>query len=226
MDRNRSFGAWVREFAPPSSELSSDFDCLTEFVDWLWSFRLLHRPEPSAFIGVWGGNGVAPLVEMAIVAMGATERRRFCLYVSQNRKLAQERIRNIKRIFQWSDKLAKAHPRLVEPARWRHGQVRNWNQGRLHCDSGFIRGGCQSQAGSAHFECRRCATRFDHLRQYSRDFDERPSGRAAAGGCGCGRGTQYRVRRAWFEGERSLPEALTNGLLPGFFADRRVSRCD
>lgn len=226
MDRDRSHGAWMREFVLPSSELPADSDCLTEFLDWLWSFGLHQRPEPSAFIGVWGGDGVPTLVEMAIVAMGATERRRFCLYISQSEKLAQERIRNIKRIFQWSHKLAKAYPRLVEPARSGNGQVRNWNQRRLHCASGFIVEGAslkQAQHTSNVGGVRPDLMIFDNNRVTSRNAHQvaRLLGSAVAGG---ERNTGFAVLGS--RGERSLPEALTNGLLSGFFADRMVGRCD
>ena len=238
---------WMREFGPPFPDFipegslegsvegmedeSVGPDPLTQFLEWLWRLKPPQQPEPSAFIGAWPGDRglleLATIAEMAVVALGATGRRKFCLCVSQTQKRAQERVGNIKRIFQQSHKLAANYPAIVEPARWRNGRARSWNRKSLQCGSGFIVKGLglrQATHTSNIGGQRPDLIIFENIRVTSRNADkiERQLGSALFG---MGPNPGFIVLND-SRTEHGLADALTDGLLPGFFASRTVCRSD
>ena len=238
---------WIREFAPPFLESVLEQatdgpsggenegpiapDCRAHFLGWLWNLKPFQLPETSAFIGAWPSDrslfDVPTIAEMAIVALGATGRRKFCLCVSQTKERAQERLGNIKSILEDSHRLAENYPAIVEPARWRNGRARSWNKESLQCDSGFIVKGAglrQATHTSNIGGQRPDLIVFENIRVTSGNANKigRQLGSALAGtGPNSGIVVLNDART-----EHGLADALADGLLPGFFASRTVCRCD
>ena len=236
----------MREFGPPFPDLipegvpegpfkgeddgSIEPDCLAKFLEWLWEFQPLGQQEPSAFVGVWPGNksffDVAKIAEMAIVALGATGRRKFCLCVSQTRERARERVGNIKQIFE-SHVFAANYPDLAGPTRRRNGRQVDWNRNRLQCESDFIVQGSGFAQANRSFNVGGRRPDLVLLENIPFPLGNADEIKARFGGtlAGAGQNPGYIVLHDSSVGY-GLADALADEVLTGFHSSRVVSRCD
>ena len=136
---------WLSEFAPPFKDAASGSgqpQCVDELLEWIGGLNANVRPDPMAFGRELPSDGgsldAETIIEWAILWLGATGRRKFCLYVSPTKSQAEERVRNIKYLLDESYALAANYPDLVEPARRPDGRRISWSKRDLRCASGLV----------------------------------------------------------------------------------------
>jgi hypothetical protein len=93
--------------------------------------------KPPAFIAVWARGGAKTTnAEAAVVRLGATARRRFCLYVRATQDKANESVQNIAAMLE-SRPMTEYHPDLANRKLTKYGHSRGWRVDTLRCASGY-----------------------------------------------------------------------------------------
>lgn len=93
-----------------------------------------HRP----FVAIWPRGGAkSTSAELAVVAMAARRRRRYCLYVSRTQEQADDHVGNIGSMLTGRD-FAEHYADCADRAVTKFGASRGWRRNRLHTASGFV----------------------------------------------------------------------------------------
>lgn len=107
-----------------------------EFWEWLWQIELGVKPE-NAFIGCWArGAGKSMSAEAGVVALGARQRRRYVLYISETQDQADDHVGSIGTMLE-SERIGAAYPALGERMMGKYGSSRGWRRNRLRTADGF-----------------------------------------------------------------------------------------
>lgn len=105
------------------------------FWDWLWDIERGVRPPP--WISLWSRGGwKSGSAELGTVALGATGRRLYGLYVSGTQQQAEAHLDSIAALLS-SPTVAQHYPLLANPAVNRFGSLRGWRRNRLVTEAGF-----------------------------------------------------------------------------------------
>lgn len=105
------------------------------FWEWVWSIEVGERPRP--FIAIWPRGGAkSTSAELATVALGARERRRYVLYVSETQEQADDHVANIAALLE-SDSIARHYPTMGQRLVGKFGNPKGWRRNRVRAASGF-----------------------------------------------------------------------------------------
>lgn len=127
---------WLSQVAPDATKYPMG-EHHVEFWDWVWRIRAGVPESPSAFAAFWPrGHAKSTSAELAVAALGARSRRRYCVYVCRTQDKADEHVGNI------GDKLESPQMRLHYPNMGERlvglfGQTKGWRRNRLRTATGF-----------------------------------------------------------------------------------------
>jgi len=122
---------WLRELFP--EHVPYEFAPHHElFWNWLWSIEHLKRPSP--FVACWPRGGAKSTSgEMGMVALGARDIRKYCLYISETQDQADDHVGNVGAMMEGQS----VYPSLGEKLVGKHGNPRGWRRNRLMTSTGF-----------------------------------------------------------------------------------------
>lgn len=107
-----------------------------ELFEWAWSIEAGVRSAP--FLGIWPrATGKSTSAEVATVMLGAREKRRYVLYVSETQDLADSHLLSIQSLIQ-NPILASYYPLFSSPKVSREGHTKGWRRNRLYCGNDFV----------------------------------------------------------------------------------------
>ncbi|MCW2545419.1 MAG: hypothetical protein JWM40_2971 [Frankiales bacterium] len=134
LEAEQSWQDWlIRYYAPYTRDGFAPHH--QQFWEWVWSMQRGLRPAP--YTAVWGRGGAkSTSAELAVVALGARGRRRYCLYVSGTQDLADDHVANIATMLE-SDQLAADYPGAGNRLLSKFGTSKGWRRNRLRTASGF-----------------------------------------------------------------------------------------
>ena len=93
--------------------------------------------KPPAFLAIWARGGAKTTnAEAAVVRLGATNRRKFCLYARATQDKANESVQNIAAMLE-SRAMEQYHPDLANRKLGKYGHSKGWRVDTLRCASGF-----------------------------------------------------------------------------------------
>lgn len=105
------------------------------FWEWVWSVEAGQRPAP--FVAIWPrGGGKSTSAELAVVALGALQRRRYVLYVSGTQDQADKHIQTIAAILE-SSHIETYYPALGARLLGKFGHSKGWTRQYVRTASGF-----------------------------------------------------------------------------------------
>jgi hypothetical protein len=105
------------------------------FWEWLWPIERGERPRP--FVAIWPRGGAkSTLAELACVALGARQRRRYGLYVCETQEQADDHVGNVGSLLE-SPVLEAYYPRLTMRMVGKYGTSKGWRRNRLRTADGF-----------------------------------------------------------------------------------------
>jgi hypothetical protein len=106
-----------------------------QFWDWVWALRPGVRPRP--FVAIWPrGGGKSTSAEMACVAVGARQTRRYGLYICATQAQADDHVQNVATMLESAD-VAAHYPALANRMVGKYGASRGWRRNRLRTSDGF-----------------------------------------------------------------------------------------
>lgn len=104
-----------------------------ELWDWIWALERGTRPPP--FIAVWArGSGKSTTAELACVAVGARQTRRYVLYICANQEQADTHVLNVSQMLE-SRTLTARYPALASRKLNKYGRPLGWRRNRLQTAS-------------------------------------------------------------------------------------------
>lgn len=127
--------AWVRFFFPQfvSVGFAPHHE---EFWAYVWS--IVPGEYREAFLAIWPRGGAkSTSVELAVVALGARQRRHYVLYVSGTQDQADKHVATLATLME-SPRIAMFYPEFGKPAVGKFGNPKGWRRNRLTTASGFI----------------------------------------------------------------------------------------
>jgi len=105
------------------------------FWEWVWQIRKGHRAP--AFVGIWPrGGGKSTNVEMATVALGALQTRRYGWYTCATQDQADDHVASIGSMLE-SPEVGAFYPALSARRVGKYGHSRGWRGNRLTTAAGF-----------------------------------------------------------------------------------------
>lgn len=107
-----------------------------QFWQWVWSLKRGTRPPP--LVCIWPRGGAkSTSVELACVAVGAFDLRRYVLYVCGTQQQADDHVQNVGAMLE-SERVAQYHPTLGSRAVGKYGSSKGWRRNRLRTDAGLV----------------------------------------------------------------------------------------
>jgi hypothetical protein len=103
--------------------------------EWVWALERGVRPPPLVVLLARGG-AKSTSAEMACVAVGARQQRRYALYISGTQKQADDHVGNIASMLE-SSTVARYYPDLSERDLNKFGVSKGWRHNRLRTSAGF-----------------------------------------------------------------------------------------
>lgn len=104
---------------------------------WIESIEADTKPAPSAYVDIEPrGGGKTTTAESAVIRLGATERRKFVLYVRGTQNKANESVQSIAAKVE-SKVVEQYYPYLSQRSVGKYGQSRGWRMDMLRCANGF-----------------------------------------------------------------------------------------
>lgn len=105
------------------------------FWEWVWSLKVGDRPQP--FVAIWPRGGAkSTSAELAALAIGARQVRRYGLYVCETQDQADDHVANIAGLLE-DPKVGLFYPDLAARAVGKYGMSKGWRRNRLRCANGF-----------------------------------------------------------------------------------------
>ncbi len=106
-----------------------------EFWDWAWSIE--PDGKSPSFFAIWPrGHAKSTSGELACVALGARQKKRYVLYVCGTQEQADDHVSNIAEMLE-STMFGEVYPELTRPKVGKYGNSRGWRRNRLRTASGF-----------------------------------------------------------------------------------------
>jgi hypothetical protein len=97
---------------------------------------MLPRP-PRPLVAIWPRGGAkSTSAEGAVVAVGALEKRRYALYVSDTQERADDHVQNVGAMLE-SPQFGDVYPGMSERMVTKYGTSKGWRHNRLRTASGF-----------------------------------------------------------------------------------------
>lgn len=127
------WGAWSDAMFGHQSAGYAPHHC--EFWEWVWSIEA--EVSPAAYVGIWARGGAKSTnAERAVVALGARNRRGYCLYVSGTQEQADKHVASIGAILEGRG-VSKHYPELGQRKVGKYGNSQGWRRNRLRTATGF-----------------------------------------------------------------------------------------
>jgi Terminase RNaseH-like domain len=121
----------------PTTYRAGFADRHAELWDWADSIRLGVKPDPSAFVAIWGRGGAkSTTVEGVTVRLGAEERRKFALYIRGTQDKSNESIGNIAALME-ANSTERYYPKMASRQVGKYGNSKGWRVDMLRCGNGF-----------------------------------------------------------------------------------------
>jgi hypothetical protein len=125
---------WLRAIAPDYA-IKPFGDHHAQFWQWAWEIEPGVRPRP--YVAIWPRGGAkSTSAEMSVLALGARQRRRYCLYVSETQDQADDHVANIAALLEGAE-VEFAFPHLGERMVGKFGTTKGWRRNRVRTSSGF-----------------------------------------------------------------------------------------
>lgn len=106
-----------------------------DFWQWVWAIRRGQRSDD--YVAVWNRGGAkSASAEMATVALGARQARRYAWYVSATQDSADDHVLAISALLE-ADTVATFYPDLARRRLGKYGSARGWRGNRLSTDQPF-----------------------------------------------------------------------------------------
>jgi predicted phage terminase large subunit-like protein len=106
-----------------------------DFWRWVWAIEPGTRPRP--FVAIWPRGGAkSTSAELAAVALGAREKRRYALYISMTQEQADDHVANVAALLE-SPTIAAHYPALGQRLVGKFGNPKGWRRNRVRAASGF-----------------------------------------------------------------------------------------
>lgn len=106
------------------------------FWEWVWGIGPESAPDP--FVGIWARGGAkSTSVEASIAALGARDRRRYCLYVCDTQDRADDHVGNIGAMFE-GERMEDFYPQHADRDVGKFGNAKGWRRNRLRTAGGFV----------------------------------------------------------------------------------------
>lgn len=134
-DVEQSGAHWFQTLFPAHSTapMASHMDAVWQ---WVWDIRRGIRPRP--LVAIWGrGMAKSSTAEAAAVALGATGRRRYLLYVSSTQHQADGHVAAIGAMLE-NPRFAAIYPEMAQRGVTQYGAAKGWSRNRLHTAAGFV----------------------------------------------------------------------------------------
>lgn len=104
---------------------------------WTWADNLRPGKRPEPFVAVWPrGSGKSTTAELIAVYCGATDRRKYCWYVSGTQDLADLHVDAVASLIE-SESFAGLYPSMASRKIGKYGNPKGWRRNRLRCGNGF-----------------------------------------------------------------------------------------
>jgi len=103
--------------------------------DWAWSIECGTKPRPYVLVLPRGG-GKSTTVELIVIAVGATGRRKYGWYVSDTQDQADEHVSIIATKLE-SKALETYYPKMSQRRVGKYGNSKGWRRERLSCGNDF-----------------------------------------------------------------------------------------
>jgi hypothetical protein len=104
---------------------------------WTWIRSIESGIRPPAFVGVWARGGAkSTSAELGVVALGATGRRGYGLYVCETQDQADDHVSNIASMLE-SAGVAEHYPQMSERMVGKFGNSKGWRRNRLRTATTF-----------------------------------------------------------------------------------------
>lgn len=103
--------------------------------EWVWAIEGDARPAPLVAILARGG-AKSTMAELAVVAIGARNIRKYGLYCCGTQEQADDHVANVAALLE-SSTLATYYPAMTERAVGKFGNIKGWRRNRLRTASGF-----------------------------------------------------------------------------------------
>ena len=104
---------------------------------WAWLRRIEAGTRPDPFVGVWPRGGAkSTSAELGVVALGATGRRRYVLYVCETQDQADDHVSTIGDMLE-SAGIERFYPAMGQRLVNKFGSSKGWRRNRLRTASGF-----------------------------------------------------------------------------------------
>jgi hypothetical protein len=107
-----------------------------QMLEWGWGIEPGVRSAPLVSI-LSRGFGKSTLCETITVMLGAREKRKYVLYVSETQELADSHLLAIRSMIE-SPILASYYPTFSAPKVSKEGHSRGWRRNRLYCGNNFV----------------------------------------------------------------------------------------
>ena len=125
---------WLKAMAPAYATAPFG-DHHARFWKWVWGIEPTVRPQ--SFVAIWPRGGAkSTSAEMAVVALGARQKRKYCLYVSETQDQADDHVANVAAILEGLE-IGFAYPDLGERLMGKFGSVKGWRRNRIRTGTGF-----------------------------------------------------------------------------------------
>jgi predicted phage terminase large subunit-like protein len=126
---------WVSQVAPRTTRHPMG-DHHKEFWNWVWQIDVGVPPSPSAFAAFWPrGHGKSASAELAVAALLARGRRRYCVYVCRTQDKADEHVASIGSLLE-SPEMQVHYPEMGERLVGKFGQTKGWRRNRMRTATG------------------------------------------------------------------------------------------
>lgn len=103
--------------------------------DWMWDINRGDRPQP--YVAIWGRGGAKSTnAELGTVALGATGRRRYALYVSRTQDRADDHVGSIASMLE-ARMFRTFYPDHGDRAIGKYGTARGWRRNRVRTAGGL-----------------------------------------------------------------------------------------
>lgn len=106
-----------------------------QFWNWVWQIEPEERPHP--FVAVWPRGGAKSTnTEMAVMALGARRKRKYCLYISETQDQADDHVANVAALLEGQE-IGFAYPHVGQRMMGKYGNAKGWRRNRIRTASGF-----------------------------------------------------------------------------------------
>lgn len=125
---------WVKAILP--SIFTRPFGVMhTQLFEYIW--KIEKNTYSSPFVAIWPRSmGKSTCVEASVLMLGARDKRKYCLYVSETQDLADQHLASIRDMAETAI-MRSYYPHFSKPKLTKEGHSRGWRRNRLVFGNGF-----------------------------------------------------------------------------------------